>query len=200
MTRCALLTFFAAAAPGFAQLVSYDGTAFPEETGDGWIRLDVLYPADRWLDSGWFVQNAHVLGGGPPVIGEWGFYRRELEDHAGLTTWQLTWVMATDGPQAFGAVSPASIVAGGNSGGFYHFTIAKDEVRLIRGSQFPMVFANIEEGMSHVYRLELRNTPPTGTYVFSIDGEVIDAGVAEGFYPTDDSRVTFGLAPPSRTA
>jgi hypothetical protein len=40
--------------------------------------------------------------------------------------------------------------------------------------------------------VELRNEPPTGTYVFLFDGEVIDAGPAEGFYPTVDSFVVFG--------
>ncbi len=195
MTRYVLLTFVAAAVPGLAQaqLVSYDANSFPEESGDGWIRLEALFPAERWLDAGWLFQAPIVLPC-PPKCWTQDYYRRKLTDQSGLSSWHLAWVMVTDGPQAFGAVAPAVIVAGGTSGLLYHFTIAKDRARLIRGSQFPIVFADLEEGVPHLFRLELRNTPPPGTYLFTIDGEVIDEGVAEGFYPTDDSRITFGAS------
>ncbi|MEE9297334.1 MAG: hypothetical protein V3W34_20530 [Phycisphaerae bacterium] len=192
MTRYALLTFLVAGAPGFAQVVSYEGTAFPEDTGDGWIQLETLFPADRWLEHGWLVQALVVLPC-PPECTTRDFYRRQLEDQAGDAVWFLEWVMVTDGPQAFGAVAPASIVAAGHSGVLYHFTIAVDRIAFKRGSQFPLVFADLEPG-PHVFRLELHNTPPSRTYIFTIDGELIDAGVAEGPYPVNSSFIVFGAS------
>jgi hypothetical protein len=191
MSKYTIFVILALGARGFAQVVSYDGTAFPEETGDGWIRLDFIYQADRWIDNGWLVQYAEVQPD-PPYEGEKDFYRRELDDHAGLPTWYLEWVMETDGPEAFWDVAPASIVASGTSGVSYHFTIAEDQVRLRRDAYIPLVFADLTPGEPHVFRLELRNTGDTGTYVFTVNGEVIDAGVAEAYYPGDDSFIVFG--------
>ena len=191
MSKYTVVLLLALGARGFAQVVSYDGTAFPEDTGDGWIRSEQVYYADRWLEDGWLVQYAEVQPD-PPYEGEQDFYRRELDDHAALPTWCLEWVMQTDGPEAFWDVAPACIVASGTSGVLYHFTIAEDQVRLKRDSYIPLVFADLTPGEAHVFRLELRNTGDTGTYVFTINGEVIDAGAAEGCYPSDDSFIVFG--------
>jgi hypothetical protein len=144
--------------------------------------------ADRWLDNGWLVQEAEV-DPDPPHEGERDSYRRELEDQAGVSSWCLSWRMITDGPEAFWDVAPASIVAGGQSGVKYHFTIAKDQVRFLRDPYIPLVFADIDPAIPHTYRLELRGS---GSYRFSIDGSEIDAGVPEGPYPTDDSFIVFG--------
>jgi hypothetical protein len=192
MSRYTILVLLALGARGFAQVVSYDGTAFPEETGDGWIHLEEVYPADRWIDDGWLVQYAEIVDPGPPAEGERDSYRRELDDQAAVPAWYLEWVVVTDGPEAFSATAPACIAAGGQSGVLYHFTIAEDEVRFVRDPYVPLVFADLTPGEPHVFRLELRNAGDTGTYVFTINGEVIDAGVGEGHYPTDDSSLVFG--------
>jgi hypothetical protein len=99
--------------------------------------------------------------------------------------------METDGPLAAGAIAPASMVAAGQSGILYHFTIGNEQLVFNRGPESPLLFHEFQPGI-HEFRLELRNEPPTGTYVFMFDGEVIDAGPAEGFYPTIDSFVIFG--------
>ncbi len=185
MSRCALHVAIAlAAAPGFAQVVSYEGNSFPEKLGQGWDHLETVLPADRSIDAGRLTQAPVVLPC-PPLCTTQDFYRHELTDQP---SWFLTWRMATDGPPVFGAVAPASIVAGGTTGILYHFTIGNNEVRLIRGSQFPIVYGDFDPGV-HVFRLELRGAD---SYTFLVDGDVVDTGVPEGPYPTDDSRVTFG--------
>ena len=140
----ALIVLVAAGVPGFAQVVSYEAESFPEDSRDSWVRLDTVFPADRWLSDGWFVQAPVVLKCPPFICLSQDHYRRELADQAGDQTdetgWFMEWHMITNGPQAFGAVAPASIVASGFTGILYHFTIAKDRVRLIRGAQFPIVF------------------------------------------------------------
>jgi hypothetical protein len=177
--------------PGLGQVVTYDGSHFPEEGEDGWTRLDSVYQADRWIDNGWLVQSAEIAVIGPPEEGERDFYRRELADQAGSGDWYLEWVMWTDGPQAFASVSPAVIAAGGTSGVLYQLTVAEDRIRLLRDATLPLVFADIEPGLAHTYRLELHGSE---SYAFSIDGTVIDAGIPEGPYPTSDSRITFGAS------
>jgi hypothetical protein len=48
---------------------------------------------------------------------------------------------------------------------------------------------DIEPGIPHTYRLELFGSE---FYSWSIDGQIIDAGVPEGAYPTSDSAIVFG--------
>ncbi|MEE9297212.1 MAG: IPTL-CTERM sorting domain-containing protein [Phycisphaerae bacterium] len=185
-----IIIFLVAADLGFGQIVSYDATSFPEDTGDDWTRLDFINLADRWLEDGWLIPAPIVLPC-PPQCTTQDFYRRELEDQTGLDRWFLTWVMTTDGPEVFSAGAPAAIVASGNNGVSYHFTIAKDEVRFLRDAALPIVFTDLTPG-AHVFRLELDNTPPPGTYLFKIDGEVIDSGTAERIFPKTDSFIVFG--------
>ncbi len=124
------------------------------------------------------------------------YYRRELRDMAGVDSWMLSWKSMSTGPEDFAVVSPSSMVAAGQSGILYHFTIARDQIRLLRGPGIPHVFVDIEPDVPHVYRFDLWNAGPTGTYQFSIDGAIIDAGDAEGYYPTDDSFVIWGAQAP----
>jgi hypothetical protein len=187
---CAVLLL---AAPVYSQPVSltFDTPLWPEDMG--WIRIEQPEKllADRVIEDGWFVQGPVVLPC-PPLCTTRDHYRWYLTDQAGAEAWYLEWVMVTDGPPSFGAVAPSSMVAGGQSGILYHFTIGNNELAFKRGSQFPLVFHSFEPGIHH-FRLELRNETPTGTYVFMFDGEVVDAGPAEGFYPTSESSVVFGV-------
>ena len=189
-SRC-IVPILVLAGHATAQVVSYDGTAFPEDAGQGWIRLDRVFLADRSFDGGWFVQDAEIADPGPPQQGESDYYVRDLDDQAGFQEWFLEWVVVSDGPEAFSAVAPASIVAGGNTGGFYHFVIANDKARFLRSSQLPIVIVDIEPDVPHVYRLELVGEE---SYRFLIDGLEVDSGVPEGPYPTADSSITFGHA------
>ena len=193
MMRLSICAVLVLAAPVFSQPVSltFDNLLWPEE--QGWIRIEQPEEllADRAIEDGWFVQSPVVLPC-PPLCTTRDHYRWNLTEQAGASAWYLEWFMMTDGPPSFGAVAPAAIAAAGQSGILYHFTIGNDELAFKRGSQFPLVFHSFEPGV-HQFRLELRNEPPTGTYIFMFDGEVIDAGPAEGFYPTVDSFVVFGV-------
>ncbi|MCH8250886.1 MAG: hypothetical protein IID36_00385, partial [Planctomycetes bacterium] len=140
--------------------------------------------------DGWLFQNSELVDEGPVIFGEDDIYRRDIPELAddAVDNFFLEWAVETDGPQAFGAVAPCAMVAGGISGVLYHFTIAKDKVQLKRDSQIPLLFFDIEPDVPHTYRLELQ----PGTYTVYIDGEVVDAGVSEGPYPTADSAIVFG--------
>ena len=187
-----LVTVLALAAPLLGELISYDGTVFPEDAGLGWVHLEFINQADRWLEDGWLVQ-APILLPCPPSCTTQDFYRRELEDHADIDRWYLTWTMETNGPLSIGAVAPSGIVAGGTAGVLYHFTIGDNQVAFLRDAQIPLVVVDFEPG-PHVFHLELRNDVQPPTYTFRIDGQIADFGVAEAEYPTADSRVTFGAS------
>jgi hypothetical protein len=187
MSRYTITVFIASAVPVFAQVVSYEGTSLPED--QGWERIEVLFPADRWLQDGWFFQQPEIVAPGPPQVGEEDFYRHSFADFAGVQTFFVEWRIETDGTQqGIPNVSPASLVAGGRMGIFYHFTIAEDQVRFI-DSDLSVLLIDIQPGVPHTYRLELF---ADALYVFYIDGENIDSDVPEGPYPTSDSRITFG--------
>lgn len=175
----------ASAASGFGQTVTFDGTSFPEEQGD-WIRRDTVYTADRWIDDGWFVQYAEIVDTEPPV-GEDDLYEHSLAALIGTEVY-IEWLMVTDGPEAFGAIAPAGLVAYNDSGVAYHFVIAEDRLVFGRDSQIPFVYVDFDPG-PHLFRLELRGTD---SYAFSLDGVEIDSGVPEGPFPTPDSAIVFG--------
>ncbi|MCH8879343.1 MAG: hypothetical protein IID34_05605 [Planctomycetes bacterium] len=183
-----LLTTTTVLSPVGAQVVSYEAASFfPDEVG--WERDFTLFPADRWLENGWLVQFAEIVDPGPPEEVERDSYRRSIAEFSGSPTLFVEWTMFTDGPrEGIESVAPAALVAGGQMGIIYHFTIAEDQIRFIRGSQFPVLWIDIEPEIFHTYRIELYADE---LYVWYIDGEMIDSGVPEGAYPTPDSKITF---------
>ncbi len=176
-----------AAGPALAQVVSYEAISlFPEQTDDGWVRLDTLYPAQRSLDGGFFVQYAQIVDPGPPEVPERDIYRRELDDMANAKSFFLHWTMEAQGPrEGIEAVAPAAIVAGGQMGIFYHFTMAEDQVRFI--DSVSVFWVDIDPGVHHYY-LEVY----PDQYNWYIDDELIVSRPPPGPYPTSDSAVVFG--------
>ena len=97
--------------------------------------------------------------------------------------------MRTDGPRSeIDGVAPAALVLGGLSGVLNHFTIADDRVRFLRDASVPIVWVDIEAGVPHTYRLELYGDQ---RYVWTIDDAVVDTGIPEGPFPTNDSVIAW---------
>ncbi len=195
MSKHSILLVVALAGSVLGQVVSYEGLAFPEDEGE-WVRRDLPFLADRWLmqdDEGvsWLVQHADVVDQGPPQEGEWDLYDHSLADLDDLTTLHVQWRMYTDGSsEGIPGVSPAALVAGGSSGVFYHFTLADDRVRFVRDVLLPPVFVDVAPLVPHVYRLEVYGDQ---LYRWYVDNTLVDSGVPEGPYPTDDSVIAFGV-------
>ncbi len=186
MMQRILAAVILSAAPVLGQTVSYEATSvFPED--DGWTLLPTSFPAEQWLEDGWLVQESELVQQGQELEGEKRSYRRDLDDMAGASPWFLQWRVVADSPPFYLNVSPVAVAAGGNSGVLYHFVIGDSEMRFLRDVAIPPVFADIEAGMPHTYRLEL----VPNSYAFYIDGTLIDAGIPEGAYPTSDSFVVF---------
>lgn len=175
------------AGPVLANVISYEGTSFPEQ--EGWVRSDRPHLADRWLDDGWFVQYAEIVDPGPPELPEDDFYRWSLGDLAAADAFFVEWCVETDGPrEGIEGVAPAVLTASGRAGIFYHFTIADDQMRFIDSDSF-ILWVDIAPDMPHTYRLELLGEE---TYAWYLDGQLLHSGIPAGPYPTADSRIGFG--------
>jgi hypothetical protein len=170
----------------YAQVVRYDGTVFPESAGQQWFRVPTANPSNRMIENGWLRQDSFVLPC-PPDCTTTDTYERQIGDQSDIEEWVMEWVVETNTPLDAPCVCPASIVASGNQGIRYHFSIGNDSVRFLRDTS---VFTPINPGPHH-YRLELDNRTETSTYRFLIDGKEIDAGIANGQFPTADSFVVF---------
>ncbi len=174
------------AAPGWAQMVSYECDSFPEE--EGWERIIRPYSPERWLDDGWLYFKSETLLENP-CGGEDEFYRWELGEWAGAPRFRLEGRFITDGPSSeLAAVAPVSLVASGASGIRFHTSVARDESRFIWDP--PSHFFSIEPDAPHVFKVEIY-----GPYWFewSIDGVVHDYGSWGRQYPTEDSVVQWGV-------
>ncbi|MCH7592531.1 MAG: hypothetical protein IH989_07115 [Planctomycetes bacterium] len=104
-----------------------------------------------------------------------------------METFFLEWVVETDAdaselPWGGGAAFSAWSQGGVN----YRFFIASDLAELDRDAGIPSVFVAIEPGVPHTHRLELVGAE---SYVWFIDGEIVDSGVPEGPYPIFNPNV-----------
>ena len=173
----------------FADVVTYEGEVFPENAAAPWERLGT-FDADRWIENGWFHQYCDLGVWPGPRFGEDDWYRRSLADFAGEQAFFIEWVVETDAPSIildfFGT---PTVLSAFSNGAYYHFTFTDERVLVMRGTALPLVYANIEPGVPHTYYLELRGLRQ---YAWYIDGELIDAGVPRGPYPTSDSGVIWG--------
>lgn len=133
-----------------AQTFSYEADLFPEEVG--FERVGTM-DAERWIDGGWLFQDIDVgMWGGGPHEGEQDFYALYLAQFVGETFF-IEWRVETDAPasEINGTRGAVAVLEG--SGILYHFTMVEDRVRFIRGSEFPIIYADLVPGVPHDYRL-----------------------------------------------
>jgi hypothetical protein len=191
MTKQLLLAFLTLAAPGLSwgQIVSYEASfnLFPERVGMGWTRIIQPYQSDRWLSNGWLVQYSEQVQG-KFLEEEQDAYRRNFPEQAGLPTWFLQFRVITDTPPVYSDVGPAAIAASGTSGVNYHFTIGDSQFRFLRNVDPSQLYVDIQPGVPHTYRLELRGVQ---SYTLWIDSIIIESDVPAGPYPVTSSFVTF---------
>jgi len=187
-----LVSWFAILAPALLSaaislgqdVVSNEFDSFPEASG--WERATFCAPT-RELANGVLLEEVEVGCGGPPG-GHRDTYSRDIAEFAGVTKFFFEWRVQTTGERSeILGVAPCSFVTADLYGVNYHFTIANDQMRLIRDNFLPIVFVDIEPEMPHTHRLELRGPD----YWWFIDGEIVDAGIAEGPYPTPTAVISW---------
>lgn len=169
---------------GVAQTVVFEGENWPEDLG--WVPAPFCDPP-RALVDGWFQQQVAPCPGDPLPGGQQEAFRRGLAEFVGSETFFLEWRAETDGPASeITGVAPASMVIAGNLHPSYHFTFARDQVRLIRSNLLPILYEPLVPDVAHVFRLELR---AADTYTLYIDNQLVVESVPQGAFPPNDSAV-----------
>ena len=174
-----------AGVPILAQVVSWEGTSFPE--AEGWARSTFCTPG-RWIEGSWFRQALAVGECAPPPDGDRDSYRRSLESLNGVTTFFVEFRLQSDGDSSeIPGGAPAVVAMGNFFGVVYHVTVSRDLVKFLRDADLPIWFIEIERDVPHTYRIELH----ADRYAFYIDAYLIDEGVPEGPFPAYDSVITW---------
>jgi hypothetical protein len=176
-------------APVRSEVVSYECTSFPDS--EGWTRSTDCDP-ERWIRDGWLVQHVEPPSGpcGEPPNGDRDSYSRSLSSFTGADDFFVEWKVETDGDSSeIIGTAPALLTVANGWGVTYHLTIARDEVRYIKGTDLGvLLYLPIQPGVPHVYHVALL---ADGSYVSYIDHEVIDAGLQDGPFPTSDAEIHF---------
>ena len=169
----------------FGAVYSYECNSLP--TDAGWTLLQAWCDPEEWIEDGQLYQHVVFCPGYDPPEGQQFDYQRSLGDFEGAERFFVEWRLQTNGHRSeipFGA--PAGFSAWSSGSVDYRFFIASDQVRFVRDNLLPIVWADVDPGVAHTYRLEMYGNQ---LYVLYIDGRVIDAGVPEGPYPSADSGV-----------
>ncbi len=169
-----------------AQVVSYEGTSFPNEVG--WDRILYCTP-ERTLEESCLVHRVQPGECHPPPEGDQDNYLRPLSDFDGSQTFFVEWAVETDGPATEIPWGAPSAMAVGNLGGVrYTFFIARDLAKLNRDNLLPIVFVQLAPGVPHTHRLELYGDE---LYTWYIDGQAVDSGIPEGAFPSNTPSITW---------
>ncbi len=177
----ATLVLVFTAVPALGQVVSYEATSFPDDTVPPWERETFCTP-ERSLVNGVLIIDVEIGECGPPPGGDSDVYQRELDEFEGELTFFIEFRLNTNGDRSeIIGQAPAAISASGFGEVRYRWTIARDQVKLVRDVLLPILFLDIEPDIFHTYRLELRDTT---SYAWFIDGVVVDSGIPEGAYPS----------------
>ncbi len=179
--RGAILLFvLMAAVSARGQVVSYEAISFPDEAAPPWVRIDFCTPT-RSLVNGVLVIDVEIGECGPPPGGDSDAYRRELDEFVGANTFFVEFRVRTDGDRSeIIGQSPFALAASSQGPVAYNWTIARDQVKLVRDVLLPILFLDMAPDDFHTFRLELRDTT---SYIWFIDGVEVDSGVPEGAYP-----------------
>ena len=184
--RSVAVAILASAAVTHAAEVCYDGTVFPEEAG---FARAGTFDADRSVADGVFSHHVELGQWDPPPYGEQDFYRFDLDEFVGRPFF-AEWRMTSDAPRSeVDENNGAGLIVFTGGGVGYHFNMASDFARILRGYPFPTIYFDIEAGVPHTYRLEVYGAD---YFEFQIDGLVVDSGLPEAEFPSSDALMSFG--------
>lgn len=175
------------AALAVAQVVSYEGTSFPEN--DGWVREEPGCSPEREIISGWLVMDMELGCFPPPSGGDQDIYTHSISEFDQNPRFFVEYLVFPDGPSSempWG--SPAVMSAWSQGPVFYYFQLSRDKVRLYRGNKFPAPFISVDSTIPHRHRLEIYGTTFFAWYV---DGQVVDSGIPEAQYPSYNPSISW---------
>ena len=178
--RWTVVIGLAIAARAVGAVYSYECNSLP--TDAGWTLGQAWCNPQEWVADGKLYHHVEFCPGYDPPQGQQFDYRRSLIEFDGVDSFFVEWRLQTDGHRSeipFGA--PAGFSAWSSGSVDYRFFVASDQVRFVRDNLLPIVWADVTPNAPHAYRVE---TYSNKLYVLYIDGDVIDAGIPEGPYPS----------------
>jgi hypothetical protein len=181
------LTFAIAQLSALAQVVSFEGTSYPESDGS-WQRMPFCTP-ERSIDKGWLRETVEIGECGPPPGGDSDLYTQPIESFVGVETFFLEFALVTDGNRSeIVGQAPVALAAGSFGPINYTFTIARDQAKFFRDADLPVFFFDLEPEVPHVHRLELYGA---AQFKYFIDDQLVNNGVPEGAYPSAMPCITW---------
>jgi len=170
------------------QVVSWEGTSFPE--ADGWNRTAFCTP-ERSFQDGWLCQVFQIGECGPPPGGERDTYRRPIGAFEGAADFFLDFRVLTTGERSeIPGGAPVAVAAGSSGAVSYNLFIARDQIKFVRDVWLPILFIDVEPEIPHTIRLEFNNHNPP-TFRWYLDGQNLEEGLAEGPYPSFEPRIVW---------
>lgn len=128
--RIFLLVVLLAAAPALSQVVTFEGSSFPEE--EGWQRIFFCTP-DRWVADGVFHQLVQPGECYPPPDSDQDNYTRSIAEFIGVPSFFVEWRLQEDGEASeFLWAAPALLSAANQGGEAYWFVIAHDQAKFVQ--------------------------------------------------------------------
>ncbi len=175
---------------GLARGQVFSSEFFSDPVSEGWDLLQEGCGPDTWNEDGWYHQAMDFEACGFPDGGQEDFVLA-IDAFNGVPRWFYELRVETNGDQSeIDGAAPGAIAAGNSFGELYRLVIARDLVMVARDVDLPIFFIELEPRVPHRFRVDLSNEG-TPTYRWFIDGVLIDEGVAEDVFPSDNSRITW---------
>ncbi len=164
---------------------------FSDPVSEGWDLIQQYCDPEVWNDDGVYYQVLDFDACGPPPGGGQEDYVVAIDEFNGVPDWFYEFRVSATGPRTeiYGA-APTAFAAGNSFGDLYRVVLARDQVNLLRDVDLPILNFDLEPGVPHTIRVELNNEG-FPTYKWFIDGVMVDEGVGEDVFPSDNSRITW---------
>ncbi len=161
-----------------------------DPVSEEWELFQQYCDPETWPENGWYHQRLDFPSCEPPDGGT-DSYNRWITEYNGVGGFFLEFRVFTTGNRSeIGGGAPTSLALFNFFGISYNVTLATDQVKLLRDVDLPILFIDLHPGIPHTIRHELRNVKPE-TYRWYVDGGIVDEGLAEGPYPSQDARLAW---------
>lgn len=182
-----VVVFSVSARNALAAIFVYEAQSMPDVSG--WQTVQNYCNPLLSIQNGWFCEIMDVCPGVPPPGGQQATYRRDIAEMAEAEAFFVEWrVQTTADKSELNWGGGAALSAASHGDVNYAFKIAADRAELNRDNLLPLAIADIDAGVPHTYRLELVGAV---SYVWYIDGQVVDSGSPEGNYPSAEPFIVW---------
>lgn len=165
---------------------------FVEPVAEGWLIAQHFCEPKFWTTGGWHYQELSMAGCQGSEAGARDAYTRSIQAFNGVAAWYVQHrVFATGSSSEIPGGAPTVLATGNAFGNLYHATLASDQIKLSGDGDLPVIFLDVEPGISHTIRLELYNEPLPATFHWYVDGALVLEGLADSSFPDFDSRITW---------